>query len=162
MIKKYKENIRNYIKKCDDCGSKFTFQYRDVDIDWNGKQYIKCPYCNDRQVVGILIPMTFSKKYIKEINKSNEYKLEIDEKQKIIDEYANQIHNLKNEKELILKNREKDLNEIGKTLDEYRSSMTTTTNVICGYINSLKIRKGNISKKEILSILDEIKTTLLK
>ena len=162
MINKYKENIRTYIKKCNDCGSKFTFQYRDVDKDWDGKQYIKCPYCNDRQVVGILIPMTFSKKYIKETNKLNEYKLKLEEKQKFIDEYEGQIHNLKTDKELILKKHEQDLNEIGKTLDEYRSSMTTTINVICGYINSLKIRKGNISKKEILSILDEIKTTLLK
>lgn len=162
MINKYKENIRTYIKKCNDCGSKFTFQYIDVDKDWGDTQYIKCPYCNKRQVVNKSKQMIFSKKFIKETNKSNEYKLEIDEKQKIIDEYANQIHNLKNEKELILKNREQDLNKIGKTLDEYRLSMNTTTNVICGYINSLKIRKGNISKKEILSILDEIKTTLLK
>ena len=162
MINKYKENTKTYIAKCNNCGSKFTFQYTDIRKSWE-KNCIRCPYCNQNSDIFILIPMIFSKKYIKEINKSNEYKLEIDEKQKLINNQASQIHNLQKEREFILNKHEQALNEINKILDEYRSSINTTTNVICGYINSLKIRKGNIiSKKEILSILDEIKTTLLK
>ena len=161
MINKYKENIRTYIKKCNNCGSKFTFQYTDIRKLWE-KNCVRCPYCNQNSDIFILIPMIFSKKYIKEINKSNEYKLEIDEKQKLIDEQTSQIHNLKNEREFILNKHGQALNEINKILDEYRSSINTATNVICRYINSLKIRKGNISKKEVLSILDETKSTLSK
>lgn len=161
MINKYKKNIRTYIKKCNNCGSKFTFQYIDIQKLWANKS-IECPYCETNLKIDKLTPMIFRKKYKKEINIINEYKLEIGNKQKLIDEYANQIHDIQNDKKLILYNHEQELNEIYEKLDKYKSSMTTTNNIVCGYINSLKIRKGNISKKEILSILDEIKTTLLK
>ena len=50
MIKKYKENTTTYIKKCEECNSKFTYQYKDVEKYryMDVKYSIECPYCSKR------------------------------------------------------------------------------------------------------------------
>ena len=47
MIKEYKENTTTYIKKCEECNSKFTYQYKDVEKNrfLDVKYSIECPSC---------------------------------------------------------------------------------------------------------------------
>lgn len=50
MINKYKKSTRTYIKKCDECNSKFTYQYEDVEkyYYFDKKYSLVCPYCGRR------------------------------------------------------------------------------------------------------------------
>ncbi len=48
MIKEYKKNETQYIKKCKYCKSTFIYENEDYYSDYSyGKKNIKCPYCRE-------------------------------------------------------------------------------------------------------------------
>lgn len=97
MIKEYKKNETQYIKKCKYCKSKFLYENEDYYSDYScGKRKIKCPYC--REVNKIIFKITYKNEeqmqedYKKELNilktKYNDLQNNIiDELEKWLNEY---------------------------------------------------------------------------
>lgn len=60
LATKTKPYDRVYIMKCSDCGCKFTYQLEDIYFDIEGNDYVKCPNCNEANI--ILFKRTYKEK----------------------------------------------------------------------------------------------------
>lgn len=149
MIKEYKKNETQYIKKCKYCKSKFLYENEDYYSDYSyGKRKIKCPYC--REVNKIIFKIT----YKNEEQIQEDYKKELN----ILKTKYNDVQNnkIKRENELYIEKK-----EIESKYKEKLEKKEFKENKIKKYINDYMSsdKKSNIAikhLKEILKILEEI------
>lgn len=166
MINKYKENTKHYICLCSKCRSQFTFQYEDIHSGYSNSNcyidYVKCPYCDERNKVGKLLKPT-KKDYHNDLIKITELKDEIQSKDEEIEKYKDEMKKItsigaKNIEDLSIKLKdEKDKNLVleNKIKDFiiYNKKLNDTVNAYSIHFAS---KKSNISKKELLTALDDI------
>lgn len=143
MIKEYKKNETQYIKKCKYCKSKFLYENEDYYSDYSyGKKHIKCPYC-------------------KEVNKIR-FKIIFKNEEQVKDDIKKEYNELKNRFENYqsksLANENKLFQEKKELESKYKEKLEKIKKYINDYMSSDK--KSNIAikhLKEILKLLEEIK-----
>lgn len=149
MIKEYKKNETQYIKKCKYCKSKFLYENEDYYSDYNyGRKNIKCPYCREVNKVRFKTIFKDDEQIKDDIRKEyNELKTRFDnsndrwfkENQKLFDEKKKMESEYKEK----LEKKELKENKIKKYINNYMSSD----------------KKSNIAIKHlkvILELLEEI------
>lgn len=142
MIKEYKKNETQYIKKCKYCKSKFLYENEDYYSDYSyGKKHIKCPYC-------------------KEVNKIR-FKIIFKNEEQVKDDIKKEYNELKNRFENYqsksLANENKLFQEKKELESKYKEKLEKIKKYINDYMSSDK--KSNIAikhLKEILRLLEEI------
>lgn len=53
------KNETKYLKKCWNCGCEFTYQIKDIYMNWCGEENTICPCCE----ISLPVPLIFKKKY---------------------------------------------------------------------------------------------------
>ena len=149
MIKEYKKNETQYIKKCKYCKSTFIYENEDYYSDYSyGKKHIRCPYC--REVNKIRFKIVFKNNE----QMQEDYKKELDNLKTKFDD----VRNEKLKRIIELNEEKKQIVNKYKALEE---RLEHKENKIKKYINDYMSsdKKSNIAikhLKEILKILEEI------
>jgi len=155
MIRKYKENISEYLHSCVNCMGEFTYQYEDIEINYNDKMHIDCPYCNTTNYIKKL-PKPMKKKYIAEIKDKETYEKIIAELREELTKVKKESHDKLDEQYIKIENQAKQLNAIDNRNYLLKNVANDIKSTIIPVLRDIQNRKGVISKKMVVEHLQSL------
>lgn len=176
MIKELKRNETDYVRKCSKCGGRFTYNRSDYFSSGYNNNYVRCPYCGNRQ------QFLFHKVYKSNEEKQKDYKKMLEEVQQeklklnnTIGDLQYKIDRLKEEKAKIESNAESKIIRLKNDIDRLEKENLRITNRaksyqedfdrVCeqnmGLEDELESLKSTIDKLGIV-IKEDVKTDLVE
>lgn len=156
MIKKYKENVSEYLQVCSNCKSEYTYQYTDVSYySYEKKYYTSCPYCN-KATSFKNFPKPMKKKYVDEIQDKESYEKIIAELREELTKVEKESHDKINEQYIKIENQTKQLNALDNRNYVLKNIANDIKSKITPVLRDIQYRKGVISKKMVVEHLQSL------
>lgn len=158
MIKKYKENVSEYLQVCSNCKSEYTYQYTDVSYySYEKKYYTSCPYCN--KVTGFKkLPKPMKKKYVDEIQDKESYEKIIAELREELTKVEKESHDKINEQYIEIENQRKQISALDNRNYLLTHIASDIKSKIVPILRDIECRKGVLSKKIVVEYLHDLIT----
>lgn len=156
MIRKYKENVSEYLGVCWNCKSKFTFQYGDMEVDrYNNNKSVKCPYCG-RVNTCKKLKKPMKKKYIEEIKDKESYEKIIAELREELTEKEKEYQAYKEGQDERVENQARQLRSLDSRIFVLKHIANDIKSKITPVLRDIENRKGVISKKMVVEHLQSL------
>lgn len=156
MIRKYKENISEYLQVCNNCRSEYTYQYGDISYSsYDKKYYTSCPYCNKNNSLKIL-PKPMKKEYVEEIKDKETYEKIITELREELTNVKKESHDKLNEQYIKIENQTKQINALDNRNYLLKNVANDIKSKIKPVLRDIQYRKGVLSKKRTVEFLQDL------